>query len=267
MFKDRVKQVLLIGLSIIALFYFIEWITPNFSLANSMRNSALIVFRWPINILSKVYIGATNLGDIFKLSSIKQENLDLTAQNLQLEQENENLQEYQILVDKDQELAQFFPTLQTLPVESRGYFQEGGRSYFLIDKGSDDGVVLDKGVVWGKYLVGKVTEVYPKTAVVDTILSKNLIINICVASNRESGLGVAQGTIANGMEVSGFPSNINVLSGETILTSGLGGILPPNLIVGKVIEKISSQSEATQRFLVEPFLDFSGLSFLQVIKN
>jgi cell shape-determining protein MreC len=78
---------------------------------------------------------------------------------------------------------------------------------------------------------------------------------------------VAKGAVGTGMEVDGFPANITVKVDDLVLTSGLGGILPPNLIVGKVLEKISSQSEATQKFLVEPLLDFRSLEFMQVVKN
>lgn len=267
MFKERIKQILMIGLGILILFYFIEWVTPNFSLANSLRNATLNIFRWPISLFSRVYVGATNITDIFRVSQFKKENFDLRENNLRLEQELENLKEKELLFNKYNELAKLLPTLETLPVESRGYFEEGGRSYFLISKGTNDGVALDKGVVWGKFLVGKISEVYPNTAVVETILSKNSIINISVASNRESGRGVAQGTVGLGLEVVGFPNNIAIKEGEKVLTSGLGGILPPNLIVGKVIKKISSDSEASQKFLVEVVLDFTGLEFMQVIKN
>lgn len=265
LFKDRAKQIFFIGLGLIVLFYLLAWVIPGFS--KGLRTSSLIIFRYPINFLSRIYIGATSLGDVFKIGSIKQENFDLKETNLKLMQENEQLQEVNLLVQKYQELTNFFPTLQTLPAESRGYFEEGGRSYFLINKGADDGVVLDKAVVWGKYLVGKITEVNPHESVAETILSKNSIINVCVASNRTSGLGVAKGAVGTGMEVDGFPANITVKVDDLVLTSGLGGILPPNLIVGKVLEKISSQSEATQKFLVEPLLDFRSLEFMQVVKN
>lgn len=264
-FKDRAIQILLIGLGIILLFYLISWVMPGFS--QGLRNSALIIFRYPLNVLSRVYIGATNLGDFFKVASIKEENFNLKEDNLKLIQENEKLQEENILAQKFQELTNFFPTLETIPAESRGYFEEGGRSYFLVNKGINDGVALDKAVVWGKYLVGKITSVNPRESVVETILSKNLIINVCVASNRASGLGVAKGSIGAGMQVEGFPANVPVKDGDLVLTSGLGGILPPNLIVGKVLEKTSSQSEASQKFLVESLLDFHNLEFMQIVKN
>ena len=267
MVKDRFKQILIIGLGILIFFYFIEWVTPNFSFANYLRNSALIIFRWPISLMSRVYIGTTNLGDIFKISQLKENNFSLKEDNLRLIQENEILKEKEIIFNKDQELLNLFPTLETLAAESRGYFEEGGRSYFIINKGSDDGISLDKGVVWGKFLVGKISEVYPKTAIVETILSKNSIVNVSVASSRETGKGVAKGAVGNGMEIDGFPNNIIIQEGEIVLTSGLGGVLPPNLIVGKIIKKISSESEASQKFLVEPSIDLSGLSFMQVIKN
>lgn len=267
MFKESAKRILMIGLGVLILFYFIEWVTPKFSLANSLRNSALIVFHWPINFLSKIYIGATNLSDIFEVSQFKKENFNLREINLRLEEENEKLKEKELIFNKYAELIDLLPTLETVPAESRGYFEEGGRSYFIINKGTNDGVILGKGVVWGKFLVGKINEVYPKTAVVETILSKNSIINIGISSNRESGRGVAKGAVGIGLEVDGFPNNITVKEGEIVLTSGLGGVLPPNLIVGKVIKKISSKSEASQKFLVEILLDFKSLEFMQVIKN
>jgi len=267
MLKDRLRQIVLIGLGIIIIFYAIEWLTPAFSLSGSLRNSALIVFRYPLNFLSRLYVGSTNISDIFKLSKINQENFDLKENNLKLIQENETLKEKTLLLDKYEELTNFFPTLETIPAESRGYFEEGGRSYFIINKGSLDGVVLDKGVVWGKYLVGKISEVNPKESVAETILSKDLVINITVASSPQNGLAVAKGAIGQGLEAEGFPSNIEIKNNDLVLTSGLGGIMPPNLIVGRIIEKISQKSETSQKFLIEPLLNFRGLEFMQIIKD
>jgi len=58
-----------------------------------------------------------------------------------------------------------------------------------------------------------------------------------------------------------------VESGDIILTSGLGGGFPPELIVGQVINVRKLPAELFQEATIQPAVDFSRLQIVLVITN
>jgi len=251
---------------VIVCFWLIEFLTPHFSLTQNLRQASLELWSYPANYFSHLYLGLSRVGDLFNLSQIKNENLKLKEETLTLRQENEDLKQKLSAFNKCAELLKLYPSLETIPAQVQGFFQEGGRAYLLLAKGKDDGVEINKAVVWGKYLVGKVVEVYPHSAVVETILSRRLVANVYLSDNAEAK-GIIRGYLSNGLILEGVPTEFQINQGEIVLTSGLGGVLPPHLIVGKVIKKISSTSEVSQKFLLEPLIDFHNLEVVFVVKR
>jgi len=55
--------------------------------------------------------------------------------------------------------------------------------------------------------------------------------------------------------------------GEVVLTSGLGGKFPEDMIVGRVSEVDRSEAELFQRAFVQPAVDFTALEMVFVITN
>ena len=55
--------------------------------------------------------------------------------------------------------------------------------------------------------------------------------------------------------------------GEVVLTSGLGGRFPQDLVVGRVIEVDRREAELFQRAVVQPAVDFDSLEVLFVITD
>jgi len=266
MFSPRIKQILIGGLVLVAFFWLVEFLTPDFSVSNILRTSGLSLFRTPITGILRIYQGISQIKNLSQLLNVQRENFALKEEILKIRQEKEDLERKSTVCSKWQDVEEFFPTLETKPAEIRGYFQEGGRSYLMINRGKKQGVLQDKAVVWGEYLVGKITEVYANESIVETILSQNIVANVYIA-NKPEAKGVVQGYLGSGMKLEGVPTEFEVKENETILTSGLGGILPPHLIVGKTLKRTSSASEVSQRFLVEPLIDFQDLEVVFVVIN
>jgi rod shape-determining protein MreC len=55
--------------------------------------------------------------------------------------------------------------------------------------------------------------------------------------------------------------------GDLVLTSGLGGNYPPDLLVGQVTSVRSRETDLFQSAAVQPIVDFSRLEILLVIVN
>jgi rod shape-determining protein MreC len=51
--------------------------------------------------------------------------------------------------------------------------------------------------------------------------------------------------------------------GEVVLTSGLGGKFPPDIVIGRVIQVERREAELFQRAIVQPVVDFDALEALR----
>ncbi|MCK4978131.1 MAG: rod shape-determining protein MreC, partial [Anaerolineales bacterium] len=64
-----------------------------------------------------------------------------------------------------------------------------------------------------------------------------------------------------------IPQEINVQPGDLVLTSGLGGSYPSNILVGQVSGIRSQDQDIFQRATLQPVVDFSQLDIVLVITN
>jgi rod shape-determining protein MreC len=64
-----------------------------------------------------------------------------------------------------------------------------------------------------------------------------------------------------------IPQDANVQAGDLVLTSGLGGGYPPNLLAGQVTGIRSRDQDLFQRATVQTVVDFNELEIVLVITN
>jgi rod shape-determining protein MreC len=114
----------------------------------------------------------------------------------------------------------------------------------ILDRGSDQGVIEGQPVVVTRGVVGQVTRVAPDYAEVTLLTDRNQSIPAQVVRN---GLRtVVFGTGDGRLEMRYMSSNADVQVGDWIVTSGIDGIYPRGLKVGKV-ESLESGPTAFSR--------------------
>jgi rod shape-determining protein MreC len=64
-----------------------------------------------------------------------------------------------------------------------------------------------------------------------------------------------------------IPQSASVQTGDLVLTSGLGGNYPPNIIVGQVTGVRSRDTDLFKRASIQPVVDFNKLEIVLVITN
>lgn len=127
----------------------------------------------------------------------------------------------------------------------------------VINAGLAHGVVDDAAVVNESGLVGRITETGQKTARALLITDINSRIPVVAQTSREHA--IAGGTGADSLSLLYLPENSKLTEGETVVTSGDGGVLPAGLPVG-VISKIE-KGTAT----VQTFADWRSLEYISVL--
>jgi rod shape-determining protein MreC len=137
--------------------------------------------------------------------------------------------------------------------------------YVIINVGSNEGVLPGMPVVTDKGLVGRVDAVIAEAARVQLVTDAASAINVRMqASNTEAML---VGSITGDLSLDMIPQDANVEVGDVVLTSGLGGDYPANLLVGQVVSVRKLQSELFQQAAIQPNVDYNQLQFVLVISN
>jgi rod shape-determining protein MreC len=137
--------------------------------------------------------------------------------------------------------------------------------YVIIDRGSDDGLRKGMPVITQQGLVGNIAAVTAGAARVQLINDPGSRINVIL---QQSGVeGVINGQITGEIELVMVSKSATIQPGELVLTSGLGGNYPANIVIGQVVTIRSDAYALFQSASVQPAVDFSQLDIVLIITN
>lgn len=140
---------------------------------------------------------------------------------------------------------------------------------FTIDKGSINGVEPADPVITADGLVGIVWEVGLTYAHVRTILDISVEAGVYDISTRDSG--IVTGDISLSTEglckLKYLPKESGISSGNLIVTSGIGGVFPKDLVVGKVKSIAVDSSGLSLTAIIVPAADIENVTDVLIIKS
>jgi len=137
--------------------------------------------------------------------------------------------------------------------------------YIFINRGSDDGLRHGMPVVSDKGLVGSVDAVTANAARIQLITDAGSVVNVRLQTSRADAQ--LSGSVTGDLTLDMVSQEISLTSGEILLTSGVGGSYPQNLLVGVVTNVRKSSSDLFQSAAVQSAVDFAGLQSVLVITN
>jgi rod shape-determining protein MreC len=137
--------------------------------------------------------------------------------------------------------------------------------YIIINRGSDHGLRRGMPVVTQQGLVGRVAAVMAGAARIQLITDPGSSINVRIEPSRAQA--VLLGEITGDISLDMIPQSAEVQSGDLVLTSGLGGNYPPDILIGQVTGVRSRDNDLFQKASVQPVVDFSQIEIVLVITN
>lgn len=142
-------------------------------------------------------------------------------------------------------------------------------SDFSIDQGSMDGVSIGDPVITADGLVGWVSKVYSTTSVVTTIYSESTHIGASAKARRETGVIESNIMLADEHQVklSFLGTETKVAEGDIITTTGLSGMFPKDVLVGKVVSIAVSDDKLSKYAIIKPYADIENLTDVFVVTN
>jgi rod shape-determining protein MreC len=194
------------------------------------------------------------------------ENARLAAENQQLRQQIRALGEVGRENLRLRELLRFTETHNFSVIGARVIARDTSSWWrtALIDRGSRDGVRENQAVLGASGLVGKVHSVTPTTARVLLLPDPNCKVSAMLQDSRH--VGVVAGLDQPWLRMSFVDKDARISVGETVVTSGLGGVFPKGIVVGTVAsEPRRGEFGLYQEFDIKPATDFSKLEEVLVV--
>lgn len=139
-------------------------------------------------------------------------------------------------------------------------------NYFILNKGSNDGITPDMGVITSKGAAGVVRGVGKNHSYVISMLNSTQQLSVKVGEVSSLGILKWDGTNSNGAILREIPRHIKISIGDTVRTSGYSSLYPSNIDVG-VITTSKVVKGTSLELGVELFQDFRELEYVVIVKN
>ena len=212
-----------------------------------------------VNIIEELWLS------YFYLINVCNENKELRKEIDSLRMEKNLYQELTASNKRLQELLQFKqvtnrPILaaQVIGLDPTGWFKS-----IIIDKGKNAGLYLNMPVVNSYGVVGRIVSVSPNYSKVLLIIDQNSAVDCLIQRSRERGMIKGVSPEVCSLDYVAKPGDVIV--GDSIITSGLGGVFPKGLSLGKVISVNEVSGEFFKEIETRPAVNFSKLEEVLVI--
>jgi rod shape-determining protein MreC len=201
----------------------------------------------------------------FHLVNVRHENRQLKNELLELRMANSRYQELLETQERIEALLQFKQTLNlpVIPAQVIGLDPSGWFKSIIIDKGKQAGLRLDMPVVNAFGVVGRVVSVSPNYAKVLLIIDQNSAIDCLIQRSRDRGM--LKGLMSEICKLDYVVKSSDVKVGDILVTSGLGGVFPKGLPMGRVLKVKEMPGELFKDVSIMPAVDFSKLEEVLVV--
>ncbi len=202
------------------------------------------------------------------VTQLRQHNAALEAEVARLETQiielQQQLAEYEILSTL-LDFARAYPEYDYIGASVIGRDPSPFLQYVIINRGSDDGLRRGMPVVTQQGLVGRIASVRPLSANVELLTDPGSVVNIRLQPSRAEAQ--LSGSLTGDLLLDWIPQEAAVEPGDLVLTSGLGGNYPANILIGQVTSVRSQDFDLYQSGSVQPVVDFTQLEIVLVITN
>ena len=202
------------------------------------------------------------------LEDLEKENAGLRVENRSLRATNEALRDVEHEVNRLRHALNYRQRSEFKLVPAQIITRDSATWWrtVTINRGREDGVESEMPVLTDEGLVGKTTTVSPKISVVLLVSDENCRVAATVEGTREQGIVTGErvaGAIAPMLNLNFLSKQADLKTGQKVYTSGVGGVFPSGLLVGKVqtfhVRELDGQAR------LAPAVDFARLEDVFVV--
>ncbi len=181
---------------------------------------------------------ASTVGAYFQ--NLEQAQKNLQAEQLKALQQSARSQQVEQLLIENQNLRQLLDLKNTVAPSAQVAevlfdVPDPYNQRIVIDKGQNKDVAIGSPVIDAGGVVGQVTRVYPLTAEVTLLTDRDQ--SIPVMNSRTGARNISSGNLLAGVpviELKFVPASADIKEGDLLTTSGIDGVYPPGLQVGRI---------------------------------
>lgn len=240
--------------------------TSKFSYIEGVVNKLVMPIQNGLTYLkNKIEDNNTFFKDI---NNLKNENEELRKENEELSKlskeldiikaENKTLREYANLTDE-------YTKYTTIPAYIIDRDLSNLSSTIVINVGTREGIQKNMPVVSADGIVGYVISVTDTTAKVQTIIDASSSTSAVMSISRDNIIVKGELGNENMLKATYISSDADLILNDDVETSGLGGIYPKGLKIGKLVQIIEETNITEKYAIIEPAVDFSKLETVLVI--
>ena len=237
-------------------------------LTNSTVITALAPFQRAISWAGDKINGATTT--VWEIATVYYQNKELKEEVFALRQQNLQAAEYVADNIRLQEMLNYKHAavqFDLMPAKVIGRESSTWTSVISINRGSSDGIKPNMPVVTEKGLVGVITDVSPVASRVQLLLDSRFSVGTLVQRPESRVAGIVQGNPSDAMlpQMINIPRNSDIIVGDTIVTSGFGGVFPKGLMVGSVATVKNDSGGLLEIAYINTAVDFQKLEDVMII--
>lgn len=231
-------------------------------------------------ILAPVQKSLTGIGDFVEdtiLSVINYQNLEAenTALRARISAYEARVREADLLIEENDALRELlkmkrrYTAYDMLPAEIIASEPGVYGVVYTLDCGTDDGVSVGNAVLVWEGMAGTITAAGPNWCEMVTVLDTDFRAGIMISCNHEAGIAQGDPTRYQDGELllTYLPQGSGTYEGDRVVTSGLGGLYPPNLLIGRIREIWPEENGLSYSATVKPAVDFDNLRRVFVITS
>ena len=194
------------------------------------------------------------------LSELRAQNEELTAQVAELSEAAQTSERLESLLG----LRSTY-NLQSVAARIIGTSGDAWTKTVTIDKGSADGFTVNMPVANSAGVIGQIIEVSATSSVVRLITDENSGVSAMIQSTRAQGM--LQGQPDGSLLLSYVPTSAEVSAGDLVVTSGIGGVYPKGLPLGRVSSVESAANALYYTIVVEAYANVENQEEVLVVTS
>jgi len=219
-----------------------------------------------IKVTAALVQGTRNLWrDYVDLRHLREENKHLQGEVAVLQRRIDQLEEQSLETQRLQRLLAMrespqagFLTARVVGKDATNWFKT-----ILLDRGSQEGVRRNQPVLAPDGLVGRVVEVTPMSAKVQLLTDPVSAVGGLVQRTRVTG--IVSGNLGAGARVRYLPLLADVVVGDEVVTSGMGGVFPKGIPVGRITAVERRSGALFQEASLQPLADLGRLEEVMIL--
>ena len=199
------------------------------------------------------------------LQGVSERNRELREQVRQLTGEVNRLRERVLTAERFGALVEFQKNASIRTMAARVIGRDPSNWYqgVILNKGEDDGIRVQMGVITPAGVVGRIVRISGSTSIALLAIDPNVAIAGIVQRTRDEGM--VQGTSQGLVRMKYIPPLSSVKKGDAVVTSGLTGGFPRGTLIGTVSRVEESEDSLFQTADVVPAVQFRRLDEVLIV--